>query len=316
MSAEADERDTHKSFNDLKDLMKCDKLDIMTSISLNSHREDMSSDEMKIICEWLKDNTILKRLCLFNYYQISSYLLVEALKDNTSLTELNLVKNNIDNIGANVIFKFLQTNNTITRLSLANNNIRDIGIVSLENNTSLTMLDLTSNFIANAGVVSLVESIKHNRGLTKLIMMSNIIEDSGEAFTTLFKNNSTLRYLSISGDLTQGVFDAFIDILKMPSFALDWLTIISGYEWKDNPTIHFNYDKLFDVIKYNTTLLNFDINDFYDDTYYPMHTGYDTIHEVLERNRFFKLIFHLMCCVERRGMYLPDEIWTKVANLS
>ena len=319
MSIETDESKMviPKYFISLDNLMKHDKLDIMTTITLIS--ANLNSDSMIIICNWLKNNTTLTRLTLTKN-QITddcAALLAEALMDNTTLTTLNLPKNNIGNTGANAFFKMLQTNNTITSLYLCDNQISNTGVVSLANNTSLTYLNLINNKIDNAGVVSLVESIKLNKGLTTLDLSYNMIGNSGAAFTTLFEYKSTLLNLYMHNtDITQCVFDAFIDILKMPSFALKQFTITSiNRDLIINQYHHFNYDKLIDAIKYNTTLQDFYFSMVCIDRHLArLHAK--TIDEVLERNKFIeKNIYPLMCCVQRCGMFLPDEIWAKVANL-
>ena len=79
-------------------------------------------------------------------------------------------------------------------------------------------------------------------------------------FKNLFQYNSTLINLDIGNtNITQGVFDAFIDILKMPSCALKVfrITCISRYcidfylTSYTTDDVHFNYDKLIDAIKNN-----------------------------------------------------------------
>jgi len=333
MSAEADARKSiahkffnsldDKFFNSLDDLIKEDKLSIITSITLITR--NLNSDAMTIIGDWLKNNTTLTSLSLTKNQlpDDCAALLAEALMVNTSLTTLDLSHNKIGNRSANAFFTMLQTNNTIRSLHFGHNNISDTGIVSLENNTSLTKLNLTANKILNAGVVSLVESIKLNKGLRTLNLSFNIIGDSGEAFKTLFKYNSTLLDLNIGyTNITLGVFDAFIDILKMSSFALKKFTIMSvngeisftiTHSTFDHD-IHFNYDKLFDAIKYNTTLQDFSFNMIGVDR--DLECAYSrTFWEVLERNELIEKIYPLICCSQRRGMFLPDEIWTKVATL-
>jgi Ran GTPase-activating protein (RanGAP) involved in mRNA processing and transport len=318
MSTETDESKMviPKYFRSLDNLMKYDKLEIMTTITLISGI--LNSDAMIIFCDWIKNNTTLTSLTLTKN-QITddcTALLAEALIDNTTLTTLNLPKNNIGNSGANALFKMLQTNKTITSLYLCDNQISNTGIVSLANNTSLTYLNLINNKIDNAGVVSLVESIKLNKGLTTLDLSYNIIGNSGAAFTTLFEYNSTLLNLYMHNtDITQYVFDAFVDILKMPSFGLKQFTITSiNRDLIINQYHHFNYDKLIDAIKYNTTLQEFLFNIIGVDS--DLARSYNkTIKEVIDRNKLIENIYPLMCCSQRRGMFLPDEIWTKVATL-
>jgi Ran GTPase-activating protein (RanGAP) involved in mRNA processing and transport len=318
MSTETDESKMviPKYFRSLDNLMKHDKLDIMTTITLISGI--LNSDAMIIFCDWLKNNTTLTSLTLTKN-QITddcAALLAEALIVNTTLTTLNLPKNNIGNSGANALFKMLQTNNTITSLYLCDNQISNTGIVSLANNTSLTYLNLINNKIDNAGVVSLVESIKLNKGLTTLDLSYNIIGNSGAAFTTLFEYNSTLLNLYMHNtDITQCVFDAFIDILKMPSFGLKQFTITSiNCDLIINQYYHFNYDKLIDAIKYNTTLQEFLFNIVGVDS--DLVRLYNkTINEFIDRNKLIEKMYPLICCSHRRGIYLPDEIWTKVVRI-
>jgi hypothetical protein len=318
MSSETDESKMviPKYFISLDNLMKHDKLDIMTTITLISG--NLNSDSMIIICNWLKNNTTLTSLTLTKN-QITddcAELLAEALIENTTLTTLNLPKNKICNSGANALFKMLQTNNTITSLYLCDNQISNTGIVSLANNTSLTYLNMINNKISNTGVVSLVESIKLNKGLTTLDLSYNIIGNSGAAFTTLFEYNSTLLNLYMHNtDINQCVFDAFIDILKMPSFGLKQFTISSiNRDLVINQNYHFNYDKLIDAIKYNTTLQEFLFNIVGVDS--DLARSYNkTINEVIDRNKLIEKIYPLMCCSQRCGMYLPDEIWTKVVRI-
>ena len=77
---------------------------------------------------------------------------------------------------------------------------------------------------------------------------------------------------------------------------------------------YFNYDKLIDAIKCNTTLQEFLFSMVgVDHELDRLHNK--TIKEVLERNKLIEKIYPLMCCSQRRGMFLPDEIWTKVARI-
>jgi hypothetical protein len=308
---------THKNFESLDDLMKFNKPVIITSILLIN--QNLNNDAMKIIGNWIKNNTMLTNFNLTKnkISGIGASLLAEALMVNTSLTTLDLSNNHIGNSGVNAFFKMLQTNNTITSLYFDGNHITDTGIVSLENNTSLKKLNLRNNKIDNAGMISLVESIKLNRGLITLDLSYNIIGDSGDAFKTLFEDNSTLINLYMCPvNITQGVFDAFIDILNMTSCALKHLSILgSNLDSTINFDVHFNYHKLIDSIKYNTTLQGFLFSTIGVDS----DLGYllsKTIEEVLERNKLIENnIYPLMCCFKRLRMHLPNEIWAKVATL-
>jgi hypothetical protein len=80
-------------------------------------------------------------------------LIAEALKSNTSLTYLDLSKNEISDAGATSIAEALKSNTSLTNLDLSGNQISDAGAIpiaeALKSNTSLTNLDLNDNQISD-----------------------------------------------------------------------------------------------------------------------------------------------------------------------
>lgn len=91
--------------------------------------------------------------------------IMEALKRNDDISELNLDNNNISDEGGKTIAEFLK-NNFITGVSLKNNKIRDEGAKS----------------IANA--------LKYNNGLIDLALDYNKIGDEGaKAFLSVLQKN-------------------------------------------------------------------------------------------------------------------------------
>jgi hypothetical protein len=346
---------THKNIQSLVDGLKLAKRIIMTTISLidgnlNSDAMKIIGNWLK------SNTTLTSLTLTNNQITCDgASLLAKALMVNTTLTKLNLSENKIGNRGVNAFFQMLNTNNTITSLAFSDNKISDTGVVSLENNTALTTLNLRNNKIGNTGVVSLVESIILNRGLINLDLSSNIIGDGGLALAHFLTINTTLIHLDISSvDIDEKVFDAFINVFKTGSFVLKKLAISTVYDRYGRPDyyhgpdyypdhFYFNYDKLIEAIKYNTntTLQCFRFTKPRE--YYMtvskinlataskgdlvLHNRrkkakeaaierFKPITEFLERNKLIEKIYPLMCCSQRRGMYLPDEIWTKVANLS
>ena len=57
--------------------------------------------------------------------------LAQALKENTTLTRLDLANNNIHDQGAAVLTEALKENTTLTRFGLANNNVGDLCVAGL-----------------------------------------------------------------------------------------------------------------------------------------------------------------------------------------
>ncbi|CAF1099752.1 unnamed protein product [Adineta steineri] len=105
------------------------------------------------------------------------------LKDNTTLTELNLCWNQIEDRGAKYLSKGLQNNKTLTTLNLLNNQIGDKGAQylgeALQKNKTLTKLELYENQIGDEGAQYLGEALQKNTTLTKLDLSYNRIRAEG-----------------------------------------------------------------------------------------------------------------------------------------
>lgn len=76
-------------------------------------------------------------------------ILSNWIETTTTLIELNLAKNQIDNIGACILIDGLKTNSSLKKLNLAENCIGDEGAMaifdSLKGNSTLTQLNLEGN---------------------------------------------------------------------------------------------------------------------------------------------------------------------------
>jgi len=98
--------------------------------------------------------------------------LIEALRNNTTVTHLYLVENDLGNDGAIKIATYLESNSTLLALTLCNNNIEDGGYISLtealKKNSTLKELKLDENKIRTPGITSLATFIKLNTSLDRL----------------------------------------------------------------------------------------------------------------------------------------------------
>ena len=161
--------------------------------------------EVHIAClaEAIKVNTTLTQLDLsHNIGDAAAASLAEAMKVNTTLTQLVLWKNNIGDAGAASLAEAMKVNTTLTQLDLQHNNIGDAGAASLAEamkvNTTLTQLDLFGNNIGDAGAASLAEAMKVNTTLTQLDLFGNNIGDAGAAsLAEAMKVNTTLTQLDL-----------------------------------------------------------------------------------------------------------------------
>ena len=165
----------------------------------------LKTDHITCFAEAMKVNTTLTELILScnNIRDAGAASLAEAIKVNTTLTQLKLWDNNIGAAGAASLAEAMKVNTTLTQLTLVKNNICDAGAASLAEamkvNTTLTQLILSCNNICDAGAASLAEAIKVNTTLTQLELWDNNIGDAGAAsLAEAMKVNTTLTKLILS----------------------------------------------------------------------------------------------------------------------
>ena len=113
--------------NQYKELIHNIKLNLINSLNLAGN--EISDDGVKAIAEALKENTSVTNLDL-RYTKIGddgAKAIAEALKKNTSVTNLDLSSNKISDEGAKAIAEALTVNTTITRLDIHKNQIGAAG---------------------------------------------------------------------------------------------------------------------------------------------------------------------------------------------
>lgn len=178
-----------------------------TVMSLIIQDAGIGITEAMVIASLLQINTILKTLNLSNspwqqglIGDIGATAIAEALRQNTTLLNLNLTGNEITDIGSKNIGNILKDNSTLLSLGMAKNNIGDIGVTSiaasLKCNTTLTELNLNGNRIGDAGAAQSGNSLKKNSTLVNLLLGDNQIGDNGvQAIAESLEYNSTLKEL-------------------------------------------------------------------------------------------------------------------------
>ena len=92
---------------------------------------------------------------------------------------------------------------TITRIDIYYTKVTKDNIISsqLSNNTTLKTLWITHGSINDDGVITLVQSLKYNKSITTLYLISNpdITSASAQSLAELLLHNNTLEYLSLTG---------------------------------------------------------------------------------------------------------------------
>jgi len=145
--------------------------------------------------------------------------LAEALKHNTSLTELDLVDSRVGDEGATKLAEALRQNTTLVSLLLRNNNVEDKGAMKLAEalkfNTTLVELNLDNNGVNDGGATKLAETLQCNSTLTKLDLSNNQVTDEGAtSLAEALKQNTTLVTLEFEGNkMTEKGAEKFAEAL-------------------------------------------------------------------------------------------------------
>lgn len=155
----------------------------------------------------LRENTSLTYLNLGNNKIGDKWVKVisEALKENQTLTYLNLGGNNIGNEGAGYIAEILKLNSGLTDLQLYVNKIGDEGITTiaeaLTTNSTLKGLNVGTNKITDLEAKEILKTLRTNSTLKELELGDNKITNSclGDMAKELI-DNSTLVYLGLQGN--------------------------------------------------------------------------------------------------------------------
>ncbi len=166
--------------------------------------ERKTQADVVVLAEALKGNSSLTELYLSgNKIGVhGASVLAGALKENTSLTELDLSLNNNNDLCAAGLAEALQKNTNLTRLNLSGNYIGDQGATglaaALQVNTSLTVLNLCHNKIGDQGATGLAAALNENASLTELNLSHNNIGDQGATgLATALKENRSLTELHL-----------------------------------------------------------------------------------------------------------------------
>ena len=125
----------------------------------------------------------------------------EALKNNTTLTILDLMCNRIGDEGGQALGEALQNNTALTRLDLERNRISYVGAKALgeglQKNITLTSLNLGYNQLGEEGAKALAAGLERNMTLTALYLNSSQIgtEDEKLINSLITRNQRFLKEL-------------------------------------------------------------------------------------------------------------------------
>lgn len=129
--------------------------------------------------------------------------LLEGMKSNHSVTNLDLYGSVTSVENLNEICEFLKKNTHVKKINLGCNQITNDGIeliaVALQVNTTLTSLDLSSNQFNDLAVGKLEKALEKNYSLLEL----KLFEEESAAINTLLKRNK--QQLDIITSIDEGI---------------------------------------------------------------------------------------------------------------
>jgi hypothetical protein len=148
-----------------------------------------------------------------NFQDGTARVLAGALQDNSTVTAVDLLNDQITDVGARDLARVLLTNRTVTNLMLARNWIGDDGALAiadtLTENSTLVELNLDDNRITDLGATVLAYALRQNSTLEDLSIRRNHITDNGarELIDALRDNQTISSLLLESEDISESLLD-------------------------------------------------------------------------------------------------------------
>ncbi|CAF3456587.1 unnamed protein product [Rotaria socialis] len=159
---------------------QCIKLDLMNN--------EVTPGSVAILIDALRNNTCLEELNITSSsISDSDIRLLASVANSSILKRIDLEDNDISDEGARYLADMLETNTKLLRLSLIKNHISSRGVNMLANaltssNTNLEVLNLSANAdVDDESIASVVNMMEHNRSLKKLDLRHCDLSDDGKA---------------------------------------------------------------------------------------------------------------------------------------
>ena len=212
----------HLGSNDLK----TSSLLILQALKENSKLEllDLNSNNMtgeaaEDLASVIKSNPHLQQLDLANNdLKTSLNLVLQALKENSRLTVLDLNSNNMTRIAAADLASVIKNNSNLEQLYLANNDLKTSSILilqALRNTCKLQVLDLDDNYMTGEIGKDLARAIKNNSNLQQLYLANNDLKTSSILILQALKKNSKLKALNLnSNNMTGKAAENLASVIK------------------------------------------------------------------------------------------------------
>lgn len=212
--------------------------------------------DVQSLAEALKANTTVTELAMSSHAfgDVCATCLAGTLCVNKTLTEVDMSNNIITARGAKHLVNALVVNTTLLGLNVSFNFLHDDGArifaEFLEGSKGLRALQLSTNGIGNPGVISIAESLQMNTTLKFIDLSGNPnIENPGAVkLSEALKVNRTLTCLNLSGI---GIGDKAIRSL---SESLKVNNSLTSLALSDVKISSYSVRPIADVLRVNTTL--------------------------------------------------------------
>lgn len=195
----------------------------------------IENDDVDGLKKYLVSNSI-EVICMCGYV-MRSYVekTISALKDNNTVTQIELIRHSINDDGVKALASALKVNASVTMIDLSHNFIGDDGVTALASalkvNTSVTSIDLSCNTISNVGGAAILSALKDNntvnaidlsRNVDPINLSSNNIREARVEVRELARDIASTKVCTASTDqilhrfkgLTQDGMDNLLTLLK------------------------------------------------------------------------------------------------------
>jgi len=152
---------------------------------------------------------------------ITARCLAKAMWNNSSLVNLDLSRNDLDDKAGAFLARMLKNNEVLANLELESNNLGPVSFKtfgeSLMTNNTLIFLNLEGNPLTdggndNSGMAPFSNMLKHNNSLTSVnLFRAQLGPDAGTELLHGLEQNSSLVFLDVGGNGFQQQHDARVN---------------------------------------------------------------------------------------------------------
>ena len=211
-------------------------------------------------------------------------VLAEALRDDTTLTSIDISNNNFDTKGIRALLDSgLQYNRGLRKLSISNNGISLTGAIVLANfmetNNTIEELDVSSNNFNSEVIIAFMRMLLINKTLTNVNFnnISTFNNDAVKSMSRMFESNTTLNTL----------------------------TMINTYSYIENYwLLNTNW----------TTQLEVGLESNYSLTTFETNIVSSKISDILFNNKYRKLYITLMLLFSAYGSIVPSLVVKRIVD--